>query len=155
MRVVLDTNVWLDWLVFHDRGVVPLQAAHAAGKLEIIRAPAGEQELERVLAYEALKRLVDEASRPVFIQEMRQASSLHDGSTRAGVLPTCRDQDDQPFLELARDCGADLLVSKDRDLLELRRAKFGLSGSAPGFRIVTPQECAALLRASMPASAPA
>jgi putative PIN family toxin of toxin-antitoxin system len=155
MRVVLDTNVWLDWLVFHDRGVAPLKAAHAAGGMEIIRSLAGEQELERVLAYDALKRLVDAASRPVFMQEMRAASTLHDGSTRAGALPTCRDPDDQAFLELARDCGAALLVSKDRDLLELRRAKFGLSHSAPGFRIVTPQECAALLPAPVPASVPA
>ena len=153
MRVVLDTNVWLDWLVFHDRGVVPLKAAHAAGQLEIIRSPAGEQELERVLAYDALKRLVDAASRPVFMENMYKASSLHDGSTRAGTLPTCRDPDDQAFLELARDCGADLLVSKDRDLLELRRAKFGLAGSAAGFRIVTPPECVALLSPQPPKAA--
>lgn len=143
-RVVLDTNVWLDWLVFHDHGVASLKAAHAAGTMEIVRSPAGEQELERVLAYDALKRLVTATSRPTIMSEMRQVSQLHDGSTHPGTLPTCRDPDDQAFLDLARDCGAALLVSKDRDLLELRRAKFGPTG----FRIVTPGECAVLLRAT-------
>ena len=144
IRIVLDTNIWLDWLVFHDVSIAPLKAAHAAGGVEIIRAPVGEQELERVLGYDALKRLVTAASRPMVMSEMRSASQLHDGSTRAGTLPTCRDPDDQAFLELARDCGAALLVSKDRDLLELRRAKFGPTG----FRIVTPGECTVLLPAA-------
>lgn len=141
MRIVLDTNVWLDWLVFNDVSAAPLKRAHAASGINIIRSPAGEQELERVLGYDALKRLVQAADRPVLMEKMREASHLHDGSARAGALPACRDPDDQPFLELARDCAAALLVTKDRDLLELRRAKFG----ALGFRIVTPHECAALL----------
>ncbi len=141
MRIVLDTNVWLDWLVFNDHCVAPLKAAHAAARVNIIRTLAGELELERVLAYDALKRLVQAADRPMLMESMRAASHLHDGATRAGTLPACRDPDDQPFLELARDCAAALLVTKDRDLLELRRAKFGPTG----FRIVTPHECAALL----------
>ena len=36
LRVVLDTNVWLDWLVFNDAGLAPLQALVSAGKAEII-----------------------------------------------------------------------------------------------------------------------
>ena len=141
MRIVLDTNVWLDWLVFNDVSVVPLKRAHAASRIDIIRALGGELELERVLGYDALKRLVQAADRPMLMDAMRAASHLHDGTTRAGNLPACRDPDDQPFLELARDCAAALLVTKDRDLLELRRAKFG----PIGFRIVTPQECVVLL----------
>ena len=38
-------------------------------------------------------------------------------------LPKCRDPDDQKFLELARDCGADYLVTKDKALLVLARRK--------------------------------
>jgi predicted nucleic acid-binding protein len=40
-----------------------------------------------------------------------------------GMLPLCRDPDDQKFLELARDCKASALVTKDRALLELARRK--------------------------------
>ena len=30
-RLALDTNIWLDWLVFADAGVVPIQQAVARG----------------------------------------------------------------------------------------------------------------------------
>ena len=52
--MVLDTNVWLDWLVFNDASVVALKAAHAAQQIEIVRDLPGELELERVLEYKAL-----------------------------------------------------------------------------------------------------
>ena len=140
LRVVLDTNIWLDWLVFDDAGIAPLKADHAAGHLEIIRSLPGEQELERVLAYRAVEPLVGAALRPTIMAEMRRVSLLHDGSTRAGWLPQCRDADDQPFLELARDSGAAALITKDRDLLELARAKYRVTA----FRSVTPAQFVAV-----------
>ncbi len=144
-RLVLDTNIWLDWLVFHDAGIAPLKTAQAARIIDIIRHLPGEQELERVLDYKAIKPLVGAVLPPAIMTEMRRVSILHDGSTRAGRVPQCRDADDQTYLELARDCAADFLVTKDRDLLSLRRARFGLKFGPLGFRIVTPRECAALL----------
>jgi predicted nucleic acid-binding protein len=35
LRLVLDTNIWLDWLVFDDAGIAPLKAAAAAARTEI------------------------------------------------------------------------------------------------------------------------
>jgi len=49
-------------------------------------------------------------------------------------LPACRDPDDQKFLELARACAADFLVTKDRALFELGRG----NRRPLAFRIVTP-----------------
>ena len=147
MRIVLDTNVWLDWLVFADPSVTPLKAANTAGRLEIIRSLPGEQELQRVLDYKAIEPLVGAALRPLLMTEMRRLSRLHDGSTRDGWLPQCRDADDQPFLALARDSGAAALVTKDRDLLELARAKHRVTA----FRIVTPKQFVAHYAALLPA----
>jgi predicted nucleic acid-binding protein len=56
-------------------------------------------------------------------------------------LPVCRDPNDQKFLELARDCRADYLVTKDRALLELARRKI----RRVPFCIVTPQQFGAAL----------
>ena len=139
LTVVLDTNIWLDWLVFDDPSVLPLKAAQCAGQLKIIRSLPGELELERVLAYKAIEPLVGANLRPAVMEKMRAASHQHDGSTRDGWLPQCRDADDQPFLELARDSGAAALITKDRDLLELARAKYRVTM----FRIVTPLQFAA------------
>ena len=139
LRLVLDTNIWLDWLVFEDAGVAALKAAQQSGDVEIIRHLAGELELARVLDYKAIKPLVGAALKDGLLEKMRRVSRLHDGATRVGRVPVCRDADDQTYLELARDCGADFLVTKDRDLLALKRAKFAVTG----FKIVTPAECTA------------
>jgi hypothetical protein len=56
LRLVLDTNVWLDWLVFDDPGVRPLKAAVAAGEAEVFTASGCQQELERVICYPLGKR---------------------------------------------------------------------------------------------------
>jgi predicted nucleic acid-binding protein len=43
------------------------------------------------------------------------------------ALPLCADPDDQKFLELAARCGADCLVTGDRELLKLaRRVPFAI-----------------------------
>ena len=53
----------------------------------------------------------------------------------APKLPRCKDRDDQKFLELARDAGADWLVTADKALLRLARG-----GRLRGlFRILTPE----------------
>jgi predicted nucleic acid-binding protein len=49
-------------------------------------------------------------------------------------MPRCSDPDDQKFIELASASGAQILVSKDRAVLKLRRR------CASQFRIVTPAE---------------
>ncbi|HYN27460.1 MAG TPA: PIN domain-containing protein, partial [Burkholderiales bacterium] len=51
MRVVLDTNIWLDWLVFADPAVVPLKSARRDGAVWIAINAACLEELGRVLAY--------------------------------------------------------------------------------------------------------
>ena len=48
MRVVLDTNIWLDWLVFKDQSLLHLKKSVADGKAQIVIDAACEAELERV-----------------------------------------------------------------------------------------------------------
>ena len=133
MRLVLDTNIWLDWLVFDDACVAPIRAAVEAGRARVYIDGACESELARVLAYPLGRTLLDAEAQAACLAECRRvARPRADGAPLACVLPPCRDADDQKFLELARDCRADLLVTKDRALLVLAR-------HAP-FRIVTPRQ---------------
>lgn len=128
MKLVLDTNVWLDLLVFDDPAARRLRGEG----VEILIDGACEAELERVLGY-ALGRwsLAPERRLACLAECRRLARRVAAGPGRAG-LPRCRDADDQKFLELAAGCGADALVTKDDRLLELR-------GRLP-FRIVRPAE---------------
>ena len=156
MRLVLDTNVWLDWLVFDDPVVAPLKAAVAQGRAAVFIDDAVEAELTRVLAYPFGSRTLDaRAQADALAQCLRVACRAEGGEQRAeggeqraegggmrdeGALPKCSDPDDQKFLELALACEATALLTRDEALLELGRKK---SRPLP-FRIVAPQALSSL-----------
>jgi predicted nucleic acid-binding protein len=144
LRLVLDTNVWLDWLVFDDPAVAPIKATVAAAAAQVFIDAACEYELERVLAYPFRKAVMDATVQAAHLAECRRITAgfripdpgFSEGSRPSSPLPVCRDPDDQKFLELACACRADFLISKDRALLDLARRK---RLPAP-FRIVTPRQ---------------
>jgi putative PIN family toxin of toxin-antitoxin system len=133
-RLVLDTNVVLDCWVFEDPRVSQLTAAIEAGGVRPLVHEVTLDELRRVLSYpqfsldeteqqQLLQRYVASAS-PVPMPEAydRLTPQLPPG------FPRCRDPDDEPFLALALHGRADALITKDRDILKLRRKarKFGV-----------------------------
>lgn len=132
MRLVLDTNVWLDWLVFKDPAVAPLQAAVAEGRVEILIDAACEAELARVLAYDLGRHSIGADAQAACLAECRRvARPIQNGSPDGTALPRCQDPADQIFLEAALAARADCLVTKDRALLALARRRLP-------FRIVEP-----------------
>lgn len=146
LRLVLDTNVWLDWLVFDDAGIAPLKAAAAAARAEIFIDEACAGELAAVLGYPLRKEILGAAAQAACMAEcQRVARSAGVAADLRYPLPICRDPDDQKFLELARACGADFLVTKDRELLMLARRKIR---RAP-FGIVTPAQFTAMLATAL------
>ncbi len=140
-RLVLDTNVWLDWLVFADAGVTPIKDAVACGGASIFMSAACEVELARVLGYPLSGRALDAPAQAAALSQCRAIACIVSDTTEShtiAVLPRCADPDDQMFLELARDCHADALITKDRDLLALAARKL----RPLPFRIITPHEFA-------------
>lgn len=134
MRLVLDTNVWLDWLVFDDPGIKALQATVAAGNAEIVINGDCEAELLRVLGYPLQKWTLD-AGRQVACITACRAVARRTETPCVIDLPACADCDDQKFLELAAGAGAHYLLSKDQALLVLAHRRPPLP-----FHIVTPEE---------------
>ena len=153
LPIVIDTNVWLDLLVFDDPGAYPIRDRLDDGRLEAVATAPMRDELADVLI------------RPKFaLDEVRIMAALgrFDALARLGpVAPdcrlACRDRDDRKFLDLAVATaivrpGA-WLVSKDRALLAARRPaerRFGL-------RIGTPTRFNALTvdpAANIPATGP-
>jgi putative PIN family toxin of toxin-antitoxin system len=129
LRLVLDTQVWLDWLVFDDPSTLPIRALLAADRAEIFIDEACEAELERVLGYKLGRRTLDAAARAACLAQCRAvAKRVQTVPSGKGALPVCSDPDDQKLLELALAARADCLVSRDQALLALR---------TPLFQIVT------------------
>ncbi len=114
--IVLDTNIVLDAFVFNDPTTVPLKQALDAGELHWVATQAMRDELERVLAYPKIAaRLAHHqlTTRGVLARFDAQARLL-DVAAKAPF--TCRDADDQKFVDLAVAHQAKLL-SKDNAVL--------------------------------------
>lgn len=135
MRLALDSNVVLALWLFADPALAPLRAACEEGRVTLLSNLACLDELARVLRYPVFK--LDEAGADAFHAAYRARLSLVPGPVApAFALPRCRDKDDQKFLELARDGGADMLLSRDKALLSLARKKL----LADRFAILTPEQ---------------
>ncbi|PKO48326.1 MAG: putative toxin-antitoxin system toxin component, PIN family [Betaproteobacteria bacterium HGW-Betaproteobacteria-4] len=138
LRLVLDTNVVLDLFHWGNTDAVPIMAALEAGNIQCVVDARTLDELQRVLTYPQLKltpaMIAERYARYTGLVEV-----FPDGE--APKLPRCKDRDDQKFLELAARCGANLLVSKDKALLQLR------GRTTLGFQIVKPAAASALLTA--------
>ena len=142
LRLVLDTQIWLDWLVFDDNDAAPVRNAVALKRAQVFIDAACEAELERVLAYDLGKRKIDPAACLAQCRRLAHLFTNNLSKEEKSSLPRCRDPDDQKFLEAALAIGADILVTKDRALLELARRR---TRPVP-FRIATPADSGPLLR---------
>jgi putative PIN family toxin of toxin-antitoxin system len=121
-RLVLDTNVVLDLVVFDDPGVQAIAQAIRRGAVVPVTSHACNEELRRVLAYPQLK--LDTAAQSAALGRYMAQAALCDVAALPvpAELPLCSDADDQKFLELAWHANARWLVTKDRALLALARA---------------------------------
>lgn len=137
-RIVIDTNVCLDLFVFRDPRWAALLGALRDRSIEAVTREDCRTEWLKVLEYRHLP--LDQQSRPVATAEFDALiACIEPDATRARSdvrLPICSDPDDQKFLELARDAGAQILITKDKALLKLARktARAGL------FAIVPPEK---------------
>jgi len=114
--VVLDTNIVLDAFIFNDPAAQPLREGLQSGALQWIATQPMRIELARVLAYpKIVKRLA--------YYQLNEASVLAQFDTLARIVDvapkasaTCKDADDQKFIDLAvaHHC---LLLSKDQAVL--------------------------------------
>ena len=133
--VVLDTNICLDLFVFHDSSCRKLYEALYTKTVSAVTREDCREEWLRVLDYPALS-LTDvqkNRSKTEFDQTV-QVVCCEKRDYR--TLPICSDKDDQKFMELAYDTGANCLVTRDKALLKLAR-KNKKNGS---FDIITPRQ---------------
>jgi putative PIN family toxin of toxin-antitoxin system len=121
VKLVIDTNIVLDLLVFDEPAQAPLAAELEAGDLHWLATAAMREELARVLGYPAIAGRLAAKGRQaeaVLAAFDARAQRVAGEPERAPCL--CSDPDDQVFVDLAVAHRARLL-SKDRALLALRK----------------------------------
>jgi putative PIN family toxin of toxin-antitoxin system len=153
MKLVLDTNVVMELLHYRDPRSTALMQAISDGRVACFTDSGCLNEFERVLAYPQFK-LDEAAQRALHAQYRTFAASIDADDTASDAatatpLPRCRDTDDQKFMELAARTQADLLITRDKELLRLARSR---ARPAP-FAILTPERALPLLTTA-PAIAP-
>ena len=119
-KIVLDTNIVLDVLVFNDPVAEPIRQALANNELDWLASQPMRDELARVLAYpKIIVRLAFyKLTAGDVLARFDQYIRLVDGAPKAHL--TCRDGDDQKFIDLAIQHQA-LLLSKDNDIVSMKK----------------------------------
>lgn len=135
--LVLDTNTVMALWHFGDPALAGLARAIDAGRIVLVAREDALEELRRVLAYPRFG--LDEPARLSRFACYRDRLARLLPPPVAGQalppLPSCRDRDDQKFLEIARLAGAHALLSRDKALLRLHRHRL----IRPYFTVATPE----------------
>ena len=123
---VIDTNIILDLFVFKDPATQPLKLALASHKIQWLTTQVMRDELERVLSYpKIMARLaLAELDAEGVLRQFDAEARLVEVAPKASV--TCRDPDDQKFIDLAVLHKA-ILLSKDRAVLCMKKRLLALS----------------------------
>ena len=120
VRVVLDTNIVLDWLVFADASAAAVGAAITSGRLAWLVTPRMHAELRAVLQRPLSSRW-DRARELALTIDFSLLATECAEPMPAGQSLVCRDASDQVFIDLARQRGPAVLLTRDHALLALRR----------------------------------
>jgi len=115
--LILDTNVWLDWLVFDDARLSQLGHAVDSG---LVRLHATAPMLDEFAAVVKRPHFGLDAAAQGAARERQHAAVMLHAPAPDCRLP-CSDPDDRMFIDLAVALRVDWLVSRDKALLRLRR----------------------------------
>jgi putative PIN family toxin of toxin-antitoxin system len=120
-RIVFDTSVVLSVLVFQSGRLAWLRAHWSGGGCIPLASADTVAELVRILDYRKFQLTLER--RNELLADYLPYCEVVEVTRKCSVV--CRDENDQPLLDLAHSGKADSLVSGDRDLLVLAgRTKF-------------------------------
>lgn len=128
VRVVLDTNVLVAFLLTRGRTISAILDSWERGDFDLLTSPALIAEVRRTLGKPQLRQRIRPEAAQALLEAMAEDGILTPGDLQLhGVTP---DPDDDAVVSCAVEGDADYIVSGDAHLLGLREYE--------GIRIVTP-----------------
>jgi len=137
LRVVLDTNLLVSYLLTQGKTMTRIIDYWEDGDIVVLVSPAIIEELIEVLQRQRLRQHM--IADPQVIIDLVSAEAIH-VSGNLTLLGASRDPKDDKFLACAIEGAAGYIVSGDDDLLSLENFQ--------GVSIVKPSEFVSLLEAS-------
>ena len=117
---VIDTNIVLDLWLFEDPATIPLRAALQSGAISHLATDSMRGELARVLTYPHLMKRMAKSNIQASDVLNRFDKYLLAAEPAAKAACTCKDPDDQKFIDLAV-AHATPLLSKDNAILCMKK----------------------------------
>lgn len=142
-RVVFDCNIYFQALISPRGPSGKCVDLALARRVELVASPTVMLELPETASDSELRRrfkLTDERI-GLLIENVERAATFLEGVPE--VFTYERDPDDAHYVNLALASGAEIVVSRDNDLLDLTNPKRQVSrdfaARFPGLRIIEPQ----------------
>ena len=117
---VIDTNIVLDLWLFEDPATIPLRAALQSGAISHLATASMRDELARVMTYPHLMKRMAKSNIQASDVLNRFDKYLLAAEPAAKAACTCKDPDDQKFIDLAVAHAVPLL-SKDKAIVCMKK----------------------------------
>ena len=117
---VIDTNIVLDLWLFEDPATIPLRAALQSGAISHLATASMRDELARVMTYPHLMKRMAKSNIQASDVLNRFDKYLLAAEPADKAACTCKDPDDQKFIDLAVAHAVPLL-SKDKAILCMKK----------------------------------
>lgn len=116
-KIIIDTNIWISFLIgFKSASFIRDVLTDAF--VSIVMTDVLEKEIITVASRPKFQRYFDPKSSTRLLSFLRARSEYY---TLGDIPQRCRDPKDDYLLELARVSNADMLVTGDKDLTEMKQ----------------------------------
>ena len=149
-RVVFDCMIFLQAAARRGSPAGACLTLAEQGLLALFVSPAILAEIQDVLSRPQIRTRFRQLTDDVVAEFVARVEGIAVRVDEVGTgITLARDPKDEPYLNLAADCRADYLVSRDRDLLESADT---IVETLPNLRIVDPVVFLAVVRAQFGSS---
>ncbi|MEH2236279.1 putative toxin-antitoxin system toxin component, PIN family [Nostoc sp.] len=114
--IVIDTNVLLS-AALSPNGTARKALDKVYKEFKIVQSDKTYQELNTRIYKRKFDKYISDEDRQDFLDIVKKYSQFIEIKSQ---INTCRDPDDNKFLELAKDANAEFLITGDQDLLSLK-----------------------------------
>ena len=115
-KIIIDTNILISYLI--GRKLKSLRDLFEEGNIEFIISDKLIEEFVRKVTRQKFRNYFEPHKALAFIKFFKRRATLTEVNSEITI---CRDSKDNFLLALAKDAGADFLITGDKDLLVLKK----------------------------------